>query len=336
MDLSLFQYSCPKELVAQEPLAKRDASRMMVLDRNAQTTANRTFRNFPDYLLPGDLLVLNDTKVFPARLFGETEKGRGVEILLLKPLNGNGTWRCLTKPFRKIGEGSTLRFGPDLQGTVTAKTDGFAEMAFTARNVAQCLEAAGLPPIPPYIRRNPLRWNPQGDKDRYQTVFAKNPGSAAAPTASFHFTKSLLQKIQRKGVEIAYVTLHVSTDTFLPIREKEVEKHRMHGEDFVVPEKTAAAVRLAKKEGRRVIAAGTTVVRVLESDWTKPSTDIFIHPGHVFKIVDAMLTNFHQSGSTPLLMVSALAGREPLLKAYAEAIREKYRLFSYGDCMFVL
>ena len=349
MDLALFQYSYPKELIAQVPLPERDSSRMMVLNRGRQTWEHNQFKNFPDYLHAGDLLVLNDTKVFPARLFGKDEKNRAIEILLLRTMDhelstidygpwtmDQKTWVCLAKPFKKIGVGAVIQFDGGLQGRVTEKTDGFLKMVFEADDFERRLEEIGFPPLPPYIKRDQQEWKKEADKNRYQTVFAKHLGSAAAPTASFHFTENLLEQIQKKGMEIATVTLHVSTDTFLPVRENDIRQHKMHGERFSIPEQTATKVLKAKKEGRRVIGVGTTAVRALESDWTKPATDIFIYPGYSFKIVDAMLTNFHQPSSTPLLMISALAGREWVLQAYEEAIKQRYRLFSYGDCMLIL
>lgn len=329
MNLNLFQYIPPKELIAQHPLPQRDASRMMVLSRSQKSWSHQSIRDLPHFLKEGDLLVLNDTRVFPARIFGEDENKRRLEILLLEK-NGKG-WKCLAKPIKKIKEGSKIYFGDVLKGCITKKENGFLEVVFSEDSLTEKLEKIGLPPLPPYIRRKTI---PE-DKERYQSIFAKHLGSAAAPTASLHFTDELLQKMKTRGVETAYLTLHVSSDTFLPIRVSEITQHPMHGEQFFVPKETQEKIRKAKKEKRRVIAVGTTVVRALESDWSKEKTDLFITPGFEFKVVDGMLTNFHQPASTLLLLVSAFTGREFILEAYQEAITQKYRLFSYGDCMLI-
>ncbi|MBI4125012.1 MAG: tRNA preQ1(34) S-adenosylmethionine ribosyltransferase-isomerase QueA [Deltaproteobacteria bacterium] len=321
--LSLYQYSYPKTLITQHPLPQRDQSRMMVVDRGRRAWDHRAIRDLPAILRPGDLLVFNDTRVFPARLLGKDQK---IEILLLGK-NGAG-WKALGKPFKKIAEGMHIDFGLGLKGTVVGKNGDGLEIRF---NNEALLEKAGLPPLPPYIRRNPE----PADRERYQSIFAKNTGSAAAPTASFHFTEELVKKLKASGVETAFVTLHVSRDTFLPIRTDEVKQHKMHGERFFVPKETQTKIKQAKGEGRRVIAVGTTVVRALESDWSQSETKLFITPGFQFKIVDALLTNFHQPASTLLLMVSAFAGRELILNAYQEAIAHQYRLFSYGDSMLI-
>ena len=320
MRLDLFQYKFPKALIAQYPLDQRDASRMMVVDRGRQGLEHRTIRDLPQFLRPGDLLVFNDSRVFPARLLGKDQK---IEILLLEK-NGSG-WEALGKPFKKIKEGMEIDFGGGLQGSITQKN---SEQLNIQLNNEPLLETVGLPPLPPYIRRAP---QPE-DKERYQSIFARRTGSAAAPTASFHFTEELVQTLKARGVEIAFITLHVSRDTFLPIRTEDVTQHKMHGERFCVPKETQAKI----KQARRVIAVGTTVVRALESDWNQPETKLFITPGFEFKIVDAMLTNFHQPASTLLLLVSAFVGREFILKAYTEAIAQQYRLFSYGDCMLIV
>lgn len=321
MNLSLFDYSYPKELIAQQALPERDASRMMVVDRARGSWEHRGVCNLPDYLHEGDLLVFNDTRVFPARLLGRDEEGRGVEILLL------GQKKCLGKPLKRIKEGMKIYFADDFSGTITKKADGFLEIELHASNPQAQIEKNGLPPLPPYIRR---KIEPE-DKERYQSIFAEKRGSAAAPTASLHFSTALLQKIKERGVETAFITLHVSTDTFLPIRSDDITRHKMHGEFFSVPMEARKKIETAK----RVIAVGTTVVRALESDWSKPSTDLFITPGFEFKIVDGLLTNFHQPESTLLVLVSTFAGRELILSAYNQAIAKQYRLFSYGDCMLI-
>lgn len=325
-----FCYTYPKNLIAQQPLAQRDASRMMVLDRNQKKCRHDCFKNLPDYLEAGDLLILNDTKVFPARLLGTDEQNRKVEILLLEPINGDDVWNCLGKPLKKLKVGSNLYFSPQLGGTILHSAPD--SLAIKLSGEPKEINRIGLPPLPPYIRRD---ITPE-DKIRYQSIFAKNPGSAAAPTASFHFTNELLAEIKAKGVETAFITLHISRDTFLPIRTADVTQHKMHGERLVVPQETRQKILGAKKEKRRVIAVGTTVVRALESDWSKDKTELFITPGFPFKIVDVLLTNFHQPQSTLLLLVCAFAGREFILEAYHEAIAQQYRLFSYGDSMLFL
>lgn len=335
MDLNLFSYLYPKNLVAQQPLAQRDASRMMVLDHKGQCPNQKKwrhdcFKNLPDYFQAGDLLVLNDTKVFPARLLGTDEQNRKVEILLLEPINDAHRWNCLGKPLKRLRNETNLSFSPQLNGRMFRQVPDRLTIQLVGE--LEEIERIGLPPLPPYIRRD---ITPE-DKIRYQSIFAKNPGSAAAPTASFHFTNELLAEIKAKGVETAFITLHISRDTFLPIRTANATQHKMHGERLVVPQETRQKILAAKKEKRRVIAVGTTVVRALESDWSKGKTDLFITPGFQFKITDAILTNFHQPQSTLLLLVCAFAGREFILDAYQEAIAQQYRLFSYGDCMLIL
>ena len=334
MELSHFQYDYPQELVAQHPLPERDSSRMMVVNRARKNWEHKGVCDLPEFLRAGDLLVMNDTKVFPARLVGENKEGKQIEVLLLE--GRNNKWRGLGKPFKKIKEGMEICFAENFKGTIVEKQNGFLEIQFDGENAEGKIEAFGLPPLPPYIQRKERADYSQEDKERYQSIFAKQNGSAAAPTASLHFSEVLLEKIKAKGVETAFVTLHVSTDTFLPIRSQNITQHEMHGERFAVPEATRQKIAVAKKEKRRVIAVGTTVARALESDWTKPTTHLFIQSGFEFKIVDGLLTNFHQPQSTLLVLVSAFAGRELILRAYEEAIGRKYRLFSYGDCMLVV
>ncbi|MDZ4224504.1 MAG: tRNA preQ1(34) S-adenosylmethionine ribosyltransferase-isomerase QueA, partial [bacterium] len=301
------------------------------------TICNDGVKNLPEYLHAGDLLVFNDTKVFPARIFA----GK-MEILLLGTVDhGPGTrdqkhWRCLAKPLKKIKEGMELVFSETLKGIVTQKTAEDIEIKFECENLEKELEKIGLPPLPPYIQRKSEADYTSEDRERYQSIFAKHKGSAAAPTASFHFSETLIETIRQKGIDTAFVTLHVSRDTFLPIREEEVTQHKMHGERFCVPEETQRKIAETKKNGGRVIAVGTTATRALESDWMQPITRHYIYPGYSFKIVDGILTNFHQPASTLLLLVSAFAGREFILQAYQEAIAQGYRLFSYGDCMLIL
>lgn len=342
MDLNLFHYIYPKELIAQQPLPERDQSRMMALDRGKQSWEHRTARDFPDYLRAGDLLVINDTKVFPARLLGSN----GVEILLFGKSGEDECWRALAKPFKKIRVGDEIFFAEDFFGRVAEKNEGEISIQLFGGgadgNLTSLIEKYGLPPLPPYIRRKTAADYTANDRERYQSIFARQTGSAAAPTASLHFSNALMEKIRVRGVEIATVTLHVSTDTFLPIRADDITQHKMHGECFFISKETQEKIRRAKSEGRRVIAVGTTVVRALESDWSQTATHLYITPGFRFKIVDGLLTNFHQPESTLIVLVSAFAGlpvcrtgREFLLRAYAEAIQQRYRLFSYGDCMLI-
>lgn len=332
MHKHLFHYNYPKELIAQHPLPERDQSRMMVLDRTQKKWEHSHVKNFPSFLRKGDLLVFNDTKVFPARLLGEDEQKRPIEILLLEK-TGNGSWRCLAKPLKKIIEGSKIDFAEDFSGKIKKKEG--ANVAIVLDHEDR-IEKVGLPPLPPYIQRKTKGDYSQQDKERYQSLFAEKTGSAAAPTASLHFSQTLLTEIKSKNIETATITLHVSTDTFLPIREENVTKHKMHGEYFEVPKATIEKIKRAKAEKRRIIAVGTTVVRALESDWTKPTTSLFIYPGFEFKVVDGLLTNFHQPDSTLIVLIASFVGREFLLKAYQEAITKQYRLFSYGDCMLII
>lgn len=330
MDLALFDYTFPKELIAQHPLPRRDASRMMVLFRAQKKWEHKGISDLPEFLRTGDLLVFNDTKVFPARLLGVDAAERPLEILLLER-RGN-RWTCLGKPLKKIKEGLQIFFAKDLKGTITKKETGFLEIEFDGEDVEEKIEMAGLPPLPPYVRRKII----SEDKERYQAIFAKHPGSAAAPTASLHFSQKLLKTIEDKRIQTAFVTLHISSDTFLPIRVQDIREHKMHGERFFIAKETQEKIRQTKKDQRRVIAVGTTVARVLESDWTKPITELFITPGFDFRIIDGILTNFHQPCSTLLLLVSAFAERDFVLDAYQEVIHQKYRLFSYGDCMLII
>lgn len=335
--ITLFQYQYSPELVAQHPLPERDASRLMVVDRAGQSWEHRCVTHLPDFLREGDLLVLNDTKVFPARLLSMAQN---VEVLLLPSADDSrlttDNYPCLLKPGRKIKEGMTIQFAPDFSGKIVGEANGFFEIALAGSDIPGAIEKYGLPPLPPYIRRKTKADYTPEDRERYQSVFAAKTGSAAAPTASLHFSEALLEKIKARGVEIAFVTLHVSTDTFLPIRAQNIAEHVMHGERFFIPEETRQKIAAAKKEGRRVIAVGTTVVRALESDWSRAATYLYITPGFPFKIAGGLLTNFHQPESTLIVLVSAFAGREFLMQAYAEAIKQRYRLFSYGDCMLIL
>ena len=318
-----FDYVLPDELIAQQPLADRSASRLMVVDRATGQIRHEQFRNLSNFLQAGDLLVLNNTKVIPARIWSQSP---AVELLLVENL-GNNRWSALVKPGARAKAGMSLRFTPWFNAVVEGETDfGGRILRFTG-DVESYLQHHGVPPLPPYIDRAVTG----ADRDRYQTVFAHSPGAIAAPTAGLHFTPELLATLPH-----AFITLHVGLGTFRPVKVDNVEDHKMHAEHFVIPESTAAAIRSAQ----RIVAVGTTVARTLETVGepraAAGTTDIFIRPPYQFRVVDALLTNFHLPKSTLLMLVSALAGRELILRAYAEAVRERYRFFSYGDCMLIL
>jgi S-adenosylmethionine:tRNA ribosyltransferase-isomerase len=343
-----FDFELPPGRIAQRPATSRDASLLMVLDRESGATRHRSFRDLPGLLRAGDLVVLNDTRVFPARLPGRKATGGRVELLLLEPVAadpGCPRWRCWLQASRKPAPGSTLLFDQGLRGRVLAR-DGevwTVELECGGIGLDRALEEAGRVPLPPYIERPEGQPAPVGDRVRYQTVYARRDGAVAAPTAGLHFTESVLSELAAKGIELAYLTLHVGPGTFQPVRVEHVEEHRMHGERYDLPERTAAAVDRVRKRGGRVVAVGTTVVRTLEfrgrpSGTVEPGRgvcDLFIYPGHRFRIVDVMLTNFHLPGSTLILLVSAFAGRESILSAYREAISHGYRFYSYGDAMLI-
>ncbi len=347
MKLSDFNYEFPEELIAQRPLPERTASKMMVVYRANGSWEHKRITDLPSYLEPDDVLVLNDSRVVPARIFGKGIGGREVEILLVQKVSGSDAsgerWRVLTKRVRNYHKGDKFFFAMSATAEVVGREGDFLVVEFPAGHARRAMERSGVPPLPPYIRRSGRDSYTEEDVERYQTVFADEPGSVAAPTAGLHFTDNLLKKVGGAGVKIAKVTLHVGADTFAPVRAENISDHKMHGETFFVPEGTADAVNRAKKEGRRVIAVGTTSVRALESSAAdgicragKRSTDLFITPGYKFRVVDRLLTNFHQPRSTLLMLVSAFAGRELILSAYREAIEKKYRLFSYGDCMLII
>jgi S-adenosylmethionine:tRNA ribosyltransferase-isomerase len=319
MKTSDYDYDLPVELIAQQPLADRAASRMMIVERATGEIRHEQFRNIGRYLLPGDLLVLNDTKVIPARIWS---KSPVVELLLVEDL-GNSVWSAMVKPGKRAKPGSRMTFADDLTATVEGETDfGGRVLRFTG-DVRTFLAKHGVAPLPPYIQRP----EPDpADLPRYQTVYAQNPGAVAAPTAGLHFTPELLAQFPH-----AFITLHVGIGTFRPVKAENVEEHMLHAERFSVPAKTTRAIQQAK----RVVAVGTTVVRALESK-SVGSTDIFIRPPFEFRVVDVLLTNFHLPKSTLLMLVSALASRELILHAYREAVREHYRFFSYGDCMLIV
>lgn len=339
MKKSDFNFFLPERLIAQTPLEKRDNSRLLLLNKENGAISHEYFYSLPEYLREGDCLVLNNSRVLPARLIGARNTGGAVELVLLRDL-GEGRWECLSRPGRKTKPGTRLCFG---DGQLEATVEGVAEggnriIKFEYEGIfLEVLEKLGKMPLPPYIKEE-LK-----DSERYQTVYSRELGSAAAPTAGLHFTKELLQKIADKGVKICFVTLHVGLGTFRPVKEDEIENHEMHSEFCVIPEETAAIVNQTKRSGGRVIAVGTTSCRTLESfsnadgslEACSGWTDIFIYPGYSFKCVDALVTNFHLPESTLIMLVSALAGRENVLKAYNTAVEMEYRFFSFGDAMFI-
>ena len=340
MKVSDFNYDLPERLIAQHPSLKRDESRLMVLNREKQTIEDKVFKDVIDYLNPGDCLVRNNTKVIPARLYGRKETGANVEFLLLKRIHDD-TWEVIVRPGRKLLKGAKVIFG---DGILEATIDDVLEngnrlVTFKYEGIFnEILDQIGLMPLPPYIKEK-LK-----DKDRYQTVYAKYDGSAAAPTAGLHFTEELLEKIRQKGVEIANVTLHVGIGTFRPVKVENVEEHDMHSEHYYIKKEDADKINNAKKNGKRIISVGTTSCRVLESiadesgfvKETEGDTSIFIYPGYKFKCIDSLITNFHLPESTLVMLVSALAGRDFILKAYKEAVEKEYRFFSFGDAMIIL
>ena len=347
MNINDFDYELPKELIAQTPAEKRDCSRLMVVDRATGKVEHKHFYDIINYLNPGDLMVLNNSKVLPARLFGEKEgTGAKVEFLLIKRIEGD-RWETMVRPGRRLKPGDSVMFcqSPLLRADIVDYgDDGTRIVEFEYEGIfMERLEEVGSMPLPPYIERS----SEEDDKDRYQTVYCREEGSVAAPTAGLHFTEELLEKAKNKGVELVYVTLHVGIGTFRPVKCENIEEHSMHFEEYEISEESAAAVNRAKREGRRIISVGTTSTRTLESAaYTDEngchqiksghdSTGIFIYPGYEFKIVDSLITNFHLPKSTLLMLISALYDREKILQVYDEAIREKYRFFSYGDAMFI-
>ena len=340
MKLEDFDYNLPEELIAQVPIAKRDESRLMVVDREKRTIEDKVFKDIIDYLEPGDCLVRNNTKVIPARLYGKKETGANVEFVLLKQLEGD-IWESIVRPGSKLKPGTKVLFGDGLLEAeiLDILEDGTRKVKFTYEGIFnEILDKIGLMPLPPYIHES-LKEN-----DRYQTVYAKYEGSAAAPTAGLHFTPELLKKIEEKGIKIANVTLHVGIGTFRPVKEENIEEHKMHTEHFYVKQEDVEKINETKKNGKKVIAVGTTSCRVLETiadektglvKQTESDTGIYIYPGYKFKCIDGLITNFHLPKSTLLMLVSALADREFILEAYNKAVKEKYRFFSFGDAMFI-
>ena len=341
MNVNEFDYNLPEELIAQTPLKERSSSRLLVLNKDNGNIIHEHFYNIINYLHKGDVLVLNDTKVIPARLIGEKEDTKAViEILLLKELSDNN-WECLARPCKRLKEGTIVSFGGGLlRALVTEKLeDGIIHVKLIYNGILmEILDKLGTMPLPPYIHEK------LEDQSRYQTVYAKYEGSAAAPTAGLHFTKELLKEIENKGVIITYVTLHVGLGTFRPVEVENILEHKMHSEFYTMNNETADILNKAKGEKRRIIAVGTTSTRTLETIATNNdglfkecagNTDIFIYPGYKFKAIDALITNFHLPKSTLVMLVSALAGKDNILNAYQEAIKEKYRFFSFGDAMFI-
>ncbi len=334
-----FDYYLPEELIAQTPIKKRDDSRLMLLDKTTGEIEHRHFYELPELLAPGDCLVMNDSRVIPARLFGRRVTGGAVEVLLLRD-KGDGVWECLTRPGRKTKVGTELIFGEGaLKAVVTGSVEGGNKLLrFEYKGIfLEILERLGRMPLPPYIHEE------LEDSERYQTVYSRVNGSAAAPTAGLHFTEKLLDDIRAKGVETAFVTLHVGLGTFRPVKAENIEDHEMHAEYCIISQETADKINICRSSGGRVISVGTTSCRTLESRAESDGhieefagwTNIFIYPGYRFKCVDALITNFHLPQSTLIMLVSALAGREHVLSAYEEAVRERYRFFSFGDAMFI-
>ena len=339
MKKSDFYFDLPEELIAQTPIPERDHSRLLVMSKETGEIEHKHFFDLPDYLREGDCLVLNDSRVLPARLLGCRGSGGGVELVLLRDL-GEGKWECLSRPGRKTKPGTELIFGDgELKAIVLEVTEGGNRIVqFRYEGIfLEVLERLGKMPLPPYIKAE------LQDAERYQTVYSRELGSAAAPTAGLHFTEALLDQIRAKGVKICTVTLHVGLGTFRPVKEDEIEDHEMHSEFCIIPEETARIVTETKKGGGRIVAVGTTSCRTLESfsredgtlDASSGWTNIFIYPGYRFKCIDALVTNFHLPESTLIMLVSALAGRDKILNAYRTAVEERYRFFSFGDAMFI-
>lgn len=343
MLLSDFDFALPAELIAQEPLAERTSSRLLVVCRRTGEVTHARFADLPQWLAPGDLLVRNETRVIPARLRGRKASGGQVELLLVEPLAGAGElWRCLMRSAKPARPGCRLSFAEGIAAEVVDDLgDGWRSIRFHCPGVLLThLETAGEMPLPPYIQRRPAT----ADRDRYQTIYAGEPGAVAAPTAGLHFDAATFAALAKRGIEVHGLTLHVGPGTFLPVRTERLDEHRMHGERFAIPAATAAAVNRARHEGRRVVALGTTSTRALESAADQQGevqpgnavTELFIRPGFRFRVTDALVTNFHLPKSTLLVLAAAFAGRELILEAYRQAVRERYRFFSYGDCMLII
>lgn len=371
MNLSDFQFELPPERIAQQPLAERDASRMLIVNRRQQLWEDSAFRSLPDLLRGDELIVVNNARVIPARLFGRRQGVRSeklghdrrtvreflsseIEVLLTRQMAPD-EWEALVRPGRKIRVGERIEFGDrELTAEVTGRGEyGLRRLRLTAKgDVTQAIERLGHVPLPPYIARE----DDSADRERYQTIFADHPGAVAAPTAGLHFSPAILEKLRRRGIEMASMTLDVGLGTFQPIHEEEIDQHKIHAERYEIPEAAAAAIRKARREGRPILAVGTTVVRALEDAAEKSAVrhgetwdegkhlvepgsaeaNIFIKPGHAFRVVDQLVTNFHLPQSTLLILVSAFAGRELILQSYGHAVEARYRFYSYGDCMWIL
>jgi len=338
-----FDYLLPPELIARYPAPERDASRLMLLGRRSGTLSDELFRNIGDYLDPGDLLVMNDTRVIPARLFGRKATGGRVEIFLVRRLEGDAeSWSCLMRSSKGVHEGQEIELAAGMTARVLSRVDGGScQIEFSGpETFAVWLEREGQMPLPPYLQRAA----DSRDRERYQTVFARKAGAVAAPTAGLHFTRELLGRLSEKGIISACLTLHTGLGTFQPLRVERVEDHRIHTESYCIPEETAEAIRATKERGKRVIAVGTTTARTLEYAADAAGhvragageADIFIYPGYEFKVVDALVTNFHLPESTLIMLVSAFAGKDKLFDAYREAVRRGYRFYSYGDAMLIV
>jgi S-adenosylmethionine:tRNA ribosyltransferase-isomerase len=343
MLISEFDYDLPTELIAQQPLAERCASRMLVVDRASDAFLDRQFTDMPDLLLGSDVLVLNNTKVFPARLFGRTETGANVEVFLVRARD-DGNWEVLARPAKRLRTGKTIIFGDDLTAVVANKDeDGKVVLELTAKGeLYETLDRIGKTPLPPYIKREAS--SADTDRDRYQTVFASERGAIAAPTAGLHFTPEILEKLKAKGVTVAQLTLHVGYGTFEPVRVEDLQNHKVSAESYQIDADTVQTLNEAKGAGRRIVAVGTTTTRALEHNIDRFGTytagqhiaDLTITPGREFKAIDALLTNFHLPKSSLLVLVSTFAGRELIMRAYKHAVAERYRFYSYGDCMLIV
>ncbi|MDH3998444.1 MAG: tRNA preQ1(34) S-adenosylmethionine ribosyltransferase-isomerase QueA [Desulfuromonadales bacterium] len=342
MRLADFDFVLPEALIAQQPAKERSASRLLHLDRAGRKIAHQQFDQLPQLLREGDLLVRNETRVIPARLLGHKESGGRVEVLLVRQIDAaTQTWRCLSKSSKALQVGTQVIFAPDFRGEIVAVEEGGERLVrfFCDGDFAQRLEQVGHMPLPPYIKRE----DAEQDRERYQTVFARNPGAIAAPTAGLHFTDEMFARLEQRNIEICGVTLHVGPGTFQPVRVENLSDHRMHSEFYEVSKETADRINTARAQGRRIVALGTTVTRTLEAavdaegrlQAGSGETNLFITPGFQFRAVDALFTNFHLPKSTLLVLVSAFAGREFVLKAYDEAVANLYRFFSYGDCMLI-
>ncbi len=349
MLVSDFDYKLPEELIAQVPADKRQNSRMLVLDRKERTLLHKHFYDITDFIEPDTLLVLNNTKVLPARLLGRKDTGANIEVFLLNPTNRTNVWNSLIKPSKRVKVGTLIKISDELSVKVLERLEDngewVVELLYSGDSLSEVLHRNGNIPLPPYIhRKNADEDLKKLDFERYQTVYARDEGSVAAPTAGLHFTEDILTRLQAKGVELCYITLNVGLGTFRPVMCENITEHKMHSESFEISEKAAEQIENAKKNGKKILAVGTTTVRTLETAYkklgcVKPCNDyseLFIYPPFDFKVVDGLITNFHLPKSTLLMLVSAFAGKDFIFEAYQSAVRNKYRFFSYGDCMLIL